>query len=193
MTSEEQVDVRDADVVDVLTTDHNEVSALIEDILTVGDTDRQRELADIVTAELVRHAVAEEMFVYPAIRAEFPDGDEVVDHDTAEHDEIERALKKLEGIAGTDLEFIPAVKELKALIDHHVEDEEREQFPRLRAELPRDRLVQLATLVTAAKEVAPTRPHPSAPNSQLFHLTVGPGVGFVDKLRDALSGRTTKP
>lgn len=190
---ENTVDLRDQDVVDVLTADHREVSMLIEDILAVGDVDRQRELADIVTAELVRHAVAEEMFVYPVMKAEFADGDEVVEHDTEEHDEIEQALKRLEGIPATEQEFIPAVKNLKELIDHHVEDEESEQFPRLRAELSRDKLLAMAQQVQAAKKIAPTRPHPDAPNSELFHLTLGPGVGFVDKLRDAVSGRVTHP
>ena len=41
----------------------------------------------------------------------------------------------------------------------------------------------------AAKTIAPTRPHPGSPNSELFHMTIGPGVGMVDRLRDALSGR----
>ena len=43
----------------------------------------------------------------------------------------------------------------------------------------------------SAKKLAPTRPHPGAPNAKLFHQVVGPGVGFVDRLRDKLSGRTT--
>ncbi|MCU1564171.1 MAG: cation-binding protein, partial [Arthrobacter sp.] len=36
-----------------------------------------------------------------------------------------------------------------------------------------------------------TRPHPHAPHSELFHKTVGPGVGMIDRLRDKLTGRHT--
>ena len=43
-----------------------------------------------------------------------------------------------------------------------------------------------------AKKLAPTRPHPGAPNSEVFHKLVGPGVGLVDRLRDKLTGRATK-
>ena len=43
-----------------------------------------------------------------------------------------------------------------------------------------------------AKKLAPTRPHPGAPNSALFHKLVGPGVGLVDRLRDHITGRATK-
>ena len=49
--------------------------------------------------------------------------------------------------------------------------------------------MDLGRKVEAAKQVAPTRPHPGSPNSELFHMTVGMGVGMVDRLRDALSGR----
>jgi hypothetical protein len=68
---------------------------------------------------------------------------------------------------------------------------ETEQFPELRRHIPREELVELAGKVETAKKLAPTRPHPAAPNAKLFHQVVGPGVGFVDRLRDKLSGRTT--
>jgi hypothetical protein len=49
----------------------------------------------------------------------------------------------------------------------------------------------MAGKVETAKKLAPTRPHPSAPNAELFHKLVGPGVGLVDRLRDKLTGRAT--
>ena len=52
--------------------------------------------------------------------------------------------------------------------------------------------MDLAGKVETAKKLAPTRPHPSAPNSELFHKLVGPGVGLVDRLRDKLTGRATR-
>ncbi|HEY6747639.1 MAG TPA: hypothetical protein VI357_18205, partial [Mycobacteriales bacterium] len=36
--------------------------------------DQRRDMADTVIAELMRHAIAEEMFVYPAMREHLPDG-----------------------------------------------------------------------------------------------------------------------
>nr|BFF24347.1 hypothetical protein GCM10025732_23120 [Glycomyces mayteni] len=41
----------------------------------------------------------------------------------------------------------------------------------------------------AAKEFAPTRPHPHAPDSTPANLVVGPGVGLVDHIRDVLEHR----
>jgi hypothetical protein len=39
--------------------------------------------------------------------------------------------------------------------------------------------------------IAPTRPHPSAPHSELFHNTVGTGAAFVDRVKEALTGHMT--
>lgn len=188
MTAPQQ---NDQDVVDVLTTDHREALDLITQILASTDPDQRRDMADTVISELVRHSVAEEMFVYPAMRKHLPDGDAAVEHDTQEHKELEREMKELEAVPADDARFDQQVRALEATLRDHVQDEEQEQFPQLRALVPHEDLVAMAGKVETAKKVAPTRPHPSAPNNQLFHKTVGPGVGLVDRLRDALSGRST--
>jgi hemerythrin superfamily protein len=177
------------DVVDVLTTDHREAEELIGQILAETGAKERRDAADQLIAELVRHAVAEEMFVYPAMREHLPDGDEAVEHDIQEHQELEQLMKQLESVEATDVRFIELVEELQRVLADHVNDEETVQFPRLRAQLSPADLAGLAEKVAAAKKVAPTRPHPSAPNSALFHLLVGPGVGFIDRLRDRLTDR----
>jgi hemerythrin superfamily protein len=179
------------DVIDVLTTDHREVEALVQHILEAIDPDVRRESAEQMIAELVRHAVAEEMFVYPAMRDHLPDGEQAVEHDIEEHQELETLMKDIEGVDAGDAKFLQLVSKLRSVLADHVQDEENEQFPRLREHIPPDELAGLAEKVEAAKKVAPTRPHPAAPNSELFHKVVGPGVGFVDRLRDRLTNRPT--
>jgi hemerythrin-like domain-containing protein len=189
--SNQQGSGTEQDVVDVLTADHREFLDLVAQIKKTPETDRRRDLADILIAELVRHAVAEETHVYPAMRTHLPDGDEAAEHDTEEHKELERVMKELEGLDPTDARFTAVLDELEQNLRHHVEDEEGEQFPALRRHIPREDLVALAGKVETTKRVAPTRPHPSAPNTKLFHLLAGPGVGLVDRLRDRLTGRST--
>ncbi|MEV8510278.1 hemerythrin domain-containing protein [Actinoplanes sp. NPDC051475] len=180
------------DVIDVLTSDHRDVTALIGEIWTIKDPMIRRDLTDTAISELVRHAVAEEMYVYPAMRKHLPDGDKAVEHDVEEHKELEQAMKKLEALDVTGTEFDEALRSLEAILADHIQDEESEQFPELRRRIPEDELVELAGKVETAKKVAPTRPHPGAPNSELFHKLVGPGVGLVDRLRDKLTGRATR-
>ena len=177
------------DVVDVLTEDHHQVLDLIGTISEIPDAEQRRDLVDSVIAELVRHSIAEEMFVYPAMRDHLADGDELVGHDIEEHQELEQTMKALEGADASGLEFNELLDTLEEQLRHHASDEESEQFPKLREQLPADTLVELGRKVVAAKELAPTRPHPGSPHSELFHKTLGTGVGMVDKLRDALSGR----
>jgi hypothetical protein len=86
----------DQDVVDILTTDHHEVLDLLQQIKISADAEERRDLADTVISELLRHLVAEEMYVYPAMKKYLPDGDEAVDHDVEEHKELEQTMKKLE-------------------------------------------------------------------------------------------------
>ena len=48
---------------------------------------------------------------------------------------------------------------------------------------------ELGHKVEQAERVAPTRPHPSSPSEGAPLAALAPGVGLVDRLRDALSGR----
>jgi hemerythrin superfamily protein len=184
-------EVQGQDVIDVLTADHREVEGLIAEIRSAVSGEERRDLADVLIAELVRHSVAEEMHVYPAMKEHLPDGDQAVEHDVAEHKELETMLKELEAADADGPGFLVLIDELADTLRDHVQDEENDQFPELRQAVPREKLVDLAQKVETAKKAAPTRPHPAAPNSELFHKAVGPGVGMIDRLRDRLTGRTT--
>ena len=181
----------DHDVIDTLTTDHREAGELFDQITATTDPVRRRDLADSLVAELVRHAVAEEMHVYPAIRDHVPNGDAEVEDDTKEHEELEVHMKELEKADESSPDFLEALARMRRVFEHHIADEEGTQFPQLRTHIPAERLVELKGKVETAKKLAPTRPHPAAPNAELFHKTVGPGAGLVDRLRDKLTGRNT--
>jgi hemerythrin superfamily protein len=60
----------DPDVIDVLTADHREVEDLTDQVTRAADPEQRRDLTDQLIAELMRHSVAEEMYVYPAMRTD---------------------------------------------------------------------------------------------------------------------------
>lgn len=180
-----------SDVTAILTADHREMRDLLAQVHMTTDPEQRRDLVDTATAEVMRHAVAEEMHVYPAMEKYLPNGSEEVAHDKQEHDELVQVMKELEGVDAAHPDFIELVKKFEEMLDHHIKDEEDDQFPKLREHLPQEQLEQLGAKVEQAKKLAPTRPHPSAPHSELFHKTVGAGVGMVDRLRDKLTGRST--
>ncbi|EID56043.1 hemerythrin domain-containing protein [Saccharomonospora xinjiangensis] len=179
-----------SDLIDVITEDHRQVELVFEQLEDPRvEPGRRKELVDHVIAELVRHSVAEEQHVYPAARRHLHDGDEIADHEIAEHAEVERLMKRLEGLDATEPAFDSLVRELIDSIRHHVEEEERDLLPKLRAVCDEQELRELGEKVIEAKRTAPTRPHPAAPDMPPANRILDPGAGLVDRLRDKLTGR----
>lgn len=179
------------DVIAILTRDHRDVRALFDELSrTGGDADpkHRKDLVDRATIELVRHATAEEQLFYPAVRLNVDGGAELADHEISEHAQIERSLKELAGMQPGEEAFEPTLQHLIALVDAHIAEEERTLFPKLRAVCTAEDLVEIGKMVTASKKIAPTRPHPAAPDTPPGNLTA-PALGVVDRIRDAISGR----
>ncbi|MCX5339796.1 hemerythrin domain-containing protein [Streptomyces atratus] len=180
------------DVIAELTADHHELEALFAQIEAQPvDHPQRRELADRLTAELVRHSVAEELHLYPAVRKHLSHGAVLADKELADHAKVEQMLKDLEDRHADDPQFNDIVAKLKFEVASHVRGEEHELFPKLAASFPPEKLDELGRLVRRAKEKAPTRPHPSLPNTPPANKLLVPGVGLVDRVRDLLSSRTT--
>lgn len=178
------------DAIQELTTDHREVEEIFARIETLpSGNERRKKLADQATIELIRHSVAEEMYLYPAVRRHLPDGDALADQEIQDHAEAERTMKDLEDRGADDPRFDQLVGRLMQEIREHIFDEEQNLFPRLRRTAGQEELDRLGEKVRAAKRTAPTRPHPSAPDKPPLNKLLAPGAGMVDRIRDALSGR----
>ncbi|AWT47071.1 MULTISPECIES: hemerythrin domain-containing protein [Streptomyces] len=177
-------------VIEELTADHREVEELFAQIEALpGADERRRELADRLTMELVRHSVAEEQYLYPTVRRYVDGGDDLADQEITEHGEVERMLKELEDCRPGDGRFDTLILRLKNAVAGHVSDEENRVFPMLADVCSADALRELGDKVRAAKQHAPTRPHPSAPDTPPANKLLAPGAGLVDRLRDMLTGR----
>jgi hemerythrin-like domain-containing protein len=181
---------RQDDLINVITTDHREVEEAFGELeRRTGTAEHRRQLVDHVITELVRHSVAEEQFMYPQARKALPDGDQIADHEIEEHAEAEQVMKDLEGVEATDPRFDDLVGKLISEVRNHIQEEESELLPRLAKACSPERLDELGRQVTAAKRVAPTRPHPGAPDRPPANLVLDPGAGLIDRMRDALTGR----
>ncbi|MET9731182.1 hemerythrin domain-containing protein [Streptomyces sp. NPDC006458] len=177
-------------VIDELMTDHREVEDLFARIEALPAGARERKLyADQVTMELVRHSVAEEAYLYPAVRKHLPNGDALADREIEDHAKAERTMKDLESCAADDPKFDVLISGLMTEVRSHLADEEGTLFPGLRAACPPEALDDLGDKVRMAKKAAPTRPHPSAPSTPPANKLLAPGMGLVDRMRDALTGR----
>ncbi len=180
------------DMVSVLVKDHQEMKEYFAELEAATDADTRRDVADKLTAEVARHSVAEEMYLYPAARKVLPNGDELVDEEIEEHAEVEKLLKAWESMSGDDPEFLPTFQKIKANLLHHIdEEEEAELFPAMQEALSVEEQEKLGEQITRAKKLAPTRPHPSAPQEPPWNKVVGVPTGIIDRVRDLMSGRST--
>jgi hypothetical protein len=179
------------DLVDVLVADHDELRTLVSALAAPGGDDQNR--LTVTIAELSRHLVVEEDYLYPAVREVVPDGVPLANEALAASAETERLAQHIERTSQTDTDRTGLVRSLTDAVHRHIETTERALFPRLRQHCPPAQLRFLAGQVMMAKRTAPTRPHPHDPRTPPWNQIVTPGIGLVDRVRDALSGRPTKP
>ncbi|MGP3973606.1 hemerythrin domain-containing protein [Streptomyces sp. 8N114] len=177
-------------VIEELTADHREVEELFAKIeaLPPGHEARKH-YAERAVIELVRHSVAEEEYLYPAVRSHVVGGEALADRELEDHKGVERLMRDLEGLGGDDPAFDHILTSLIQEVRIHVRDEEDNLFPRLKEVLPPPELTDLGDKVRHAKKTAPTRPHRASPHEPHALKALAPGVGLVDRARDAFTGR----
>ena len=180
----------DDDVIAELIIDHREVDEMLTQLQGEMSAEERQDTMEHVIAELVRHAVAEESYLYPAIEDRVPNGKAIADKERADHHEVEQLLKQLEGEDPHAPESLPRITRVADLLRAHIADEEGNLFPALRQVYSEQELKNLGDKVRTAKKAAPTRPHPSAPRGEIARKTMGPMVGLVDRTRDLLTGRS---
>lgn len=113
----------------LLEADHRKAEDLFEKIRETEGEERMALLRELET-ELRAHMEIEEKVLYPAmVRVT---GEELVEEGTNEHDVARTALGEVMDLAPEEPGFPAALDALEAAIDHHVEDEEEEVFPKLR-------------------------------------------------------------
>jgi hemerythrin superfamily protein len=180
------------DMVSVLTKDHEEIKGFFREVEAATEPRPRRDAADKLTAEVARHSVAEEMYLYPTARKVLSDGDQLVDEELKEHAEAEELLKRWEGMDGDDPGFMTVFGQIKRGLLHHIDEEEEPKlFPKLQAALSAEEQAELGEKITKAKKLAPTRPHPSAPDEPPMDKVLGPPTGLIDRIRDKMTGRET--
>ena len=171
--------------IELLTSDHAAVEQMFRQIETAPEGDARSLLVAEVIRELSVHAAIEEQVLYPAMRKALPDGDHLVGEAIEEHQQVKETLAAVER-ADSPAERDPHLVSLIGNVRHHVEEEETELFPKLRASITTAELQEMGGTLAAAKKLAPTHPHPNAPNTPPGNLVGGLAAAAIDRARDAL-------
>jgi hemerythrin HHE cation binding domain-containing protein len=116
---------RNMDGLQLLAADHRKVEGLFESFEKARGAAAKEKLVRQICAELKVHAMIEEEIYYPAIRGKVEDAD--LDEAYVEHDGAKLLINELEAAAPDESYYDAKVKVLSELIEHHVEEEEKQR------------------------------------------------------------------
>src|SRR3954447_9920886 len=117
------------DAIKLLEQQHRMVEELFEQFEEADDETEKEALFEEIADNLAVHATIEERYFYPAVRAR--QTEEQLEEAYDEHLEVKKLL--LDAMRSTDEPgFDGKVAALKGAVEHHVEEEEDELFPKVK-------------------------------------------------------------
>lgn len=173
------------DAIAILETDHRAVERLFEEVQ--GGSAGKDDVVERIVRELSIHDAVERELLYPAVREKLAgQGDALAEHSLDDHEAVASLLAEIES-AGDVAARDRLLQQLMADVREHVEEEEREIFPQLRAVMSPAALDDLGYAIEEAKGRAPTHPHPHTPRSAVGARVAGAAASLADRARDALT------
>lgn len=137
------------DAIALLKADHEKVSELFSEYEKTDSKTKKKSLVDEICTELTVHAQIEEEIFYPAVKAVLKD-DCIVVEGAVEHLGIKNLIDQLEGIEPGGDVYDAKVKVLSEYVEHHVEEEQSDMFPKAK-KAPSLDLVELGDRMAARK------------------------------------------
>jgi len=125
---------------------------------------RKQGIAHNIIKLLSIHAACEEMVLYPFMKAKLPNGPAMVQHALAEHSQLKEDLYALDNMLVGQSHFDERLTKALNETLQHVQEEETDLLPALRGVMDQNELQRLTEEYVAAHQMAPSRPHPEAPN-----------------------------
>jgi iron-sulfur cluster repair protein YtfE (RIC family) len=137
----------------LLKADHEKVAGILEKIdgTTERATKGREELFTQLKNELDVHARIEEEILYPALE-EYEDTRAISLEAYEEHALVKQLLEELAAAPKDDEQWTAKFTVLKENVEHHVEEEEGEMFPKARKVLSEDEIEELGNRLQEAKQ-----------------------------------------
>ena len=152
------------DAIVMLKEDHKEIRALFREFRKSSTTKaRKGKIVEKLIELLTVHTYIENEVMYPRVRALLPDLEEDVLESYEEHHVADVLVMELVPMTWKDERFEAKATVLIENVEHHIQEEEDDWFPKVREGLSRTQLREIGEELAEAKERAPRRPEqPSA-------------------------------
>lgn len=138
---------------DLLKMDHQEAASLMDQIEAAdsGGQKSKTELFNQLKSALTLHTRMEEQIFYPALE-NHQETRELVKEAFSEHKEVKNLLSEISGLSPTSNDFMNKIAELRDNVDHHVEEEETEMFPKVKQVLSQGQIDEIGRRMQEMKQ-----------------------------------------
>src|SRR3712207_2190434 len=146
------------DAIVLLKEDHKTVKRLFKEFQSASGSTRKAKLVEEILAELTVHTYLENEVMYPSVRKALPDLEDDVLESYEEHHVADVLIMELSMMSPDDERFDAKTTVLIESVTHHIEEEESDWFPKVRAGMGRKDLQELGAQMLTLREKAPRRP-----------------------------------
>ena len=120
------------DVFSILSSDHRHLESLFSKFESSGDPQVAMDICD----ELTVHAMVEEELVYPVLASK-AGYQGLAQEARDEHEEAKNLVEAIDAALAKGEDVAGLVRQLKESVQHHVQEEENELFPKMQARVPK--------------------------------------------------------
>jgi hemerythrin-like domain-containing protein len=153
------------DAIVILKEDHKEIRSLFKQFQAAGEnaTATKGKLVERIIELLTVHTYIENEGMYPQVRELVPDLEDDVLESYEEHHVADVLCVELAAMKPDAERFDAKTTVLIENVTHHIEEEEQDWFPKVRASLSRKQLQEIGAELLKLKESAPR--HASQPSA----------------------------
>ncbi len=148
------------DALQLITAEHERFREALDRYEEIDADDHDRKGAHIeeLIGDVTRHGRMEEEAFYPAVLERLPEAEDEIREDIEEHHVLDVLMAELKGLPAEHEQFDAKVEVFAEILIHHLDEEEEELFPTVRAQLDADFLEGLTGDLRAARERADAEP-----------------------------------
>ena len=139
--------------IELLKQDHQEAAGMMDELETAdkGSMNITRDTFRQLKEALTLHTQIEEQVFYPALE-QHEETQDMVSEAHSEHNEVKEMLAEMTALNPGSDEFMDKLTELRDSIEHHVEEEENEMFPKAERVLGESRLREMGRQMEQMKQ-----------------------------------------
>jgi hypothetical protein len=165
--------------------DHILIRSVYEKFNSASSKEEAEKWRNELVYEIARHSLAEEIIMYPIMRAKFPDGEKWFQDSNEEHHQVKKNLYDAQSLDINSPDFKNKIKNVMDLLIQHINKEENEVLPMLKKYVNEEERIKAGNSFSRRKLIVPTRPHTMVPESPpTLNSLLGLLTAPIDKFRD---------